>query len=203
MSRWVVFDYGRVISESTSALPGLAARLGVPEDRFAAAYWASRHAYDEGISDVEYWRSVGHDLGVEVSDEQAEGLTDLDNEGWLRTSPAALDLIAELAAADVPLALLSNAPSSLGRLVEEEPWAAHFRHLVFSGDLGVAKPAPAIWAALAGRLGTRDCVFFDDRAENVEGAVVAGLTGVLWRDAARAREELVALGVLSPSAARP
>ncbi|WP_433266443.1 HAD family hydrolase [Actinosynnema sp. CS-041913] len=195
MSRWVVFDYGKVISE-TPALGALAARLGVSEDRFTPVYWASRNAYDHGLPDLEYWRSVADGLGVPMSEELADELTGLDAEGWLRPSPAAVELVVELAAADVPLALLSNAPSSFGRVVSAQPWTEHFRHLVFSGDLGVAKPEPAIWSALAAMLGTRDCVFFDDRPDNVAGATAAGLTGILWQDAAHAREELVRLGVL-------
>ena len=69
---------------------------------------------------------------------------------------------------------------------------------MFSGDLGVAKPDPEIWAALARQLGTtpEDCVFFDDRQSNIDGAVAAGMSGVLWLGAVPAREELVRLGVL-------
>ncbi|MBB5954533.1 putative hydrolase of the HAD superfamily [Saccharothrix tamanrassetensis] len=193
--RWVVFDYGKVISEPPS-LDALATRLGVPEDRFAPSYWGARQAYDHGTSDVEYWRTVGRDLGVPVSEELAHELTGLDAESWLRPTPEAVELIVELAAADVPLALLSNAPASFGKIVSEQPWTEHFRHLVFSGDLGVAKPSPAIWEALAARLGTRDCVFFDDRRDNVDGAVTAGLIGVWWQGAAHARDELVRLGLL-------
>ncbi|MEU4806751.1 HAD family phosphatase [Actinosynnema sp. NPDC023587] len=196
MSRWVVFDYGNVISEANTNLDRLAGMLGVPPDRFATPYWAFRDAYDHGSPEVEYWRSVGRELGVEVSAERAVDLTAVDTEGWLVTSPAALALIGELAAAGVPLALLSNAPSAFGRIVARQPWTSHFRHLVFSGDLGVVKPAPAIWTALADLLGTRDCVFFDDREENTDGATEAGLVGVHWQGAAHARDRLVDLGVL-------
>ncbi|CCH35489.1 HAD-IA family hydrolase [Actinosynnema sp. NPDC047251] len=196
MTRWVVFDYGNVISEANANLDRLAAMLDSPPERFANPYWAFRNAYDHGASEVEYWQSVGRELDRRVSAEQALELTAVDTAGWLVTSPAALALIGELAAADVPLALLSNAPSSFGRIVAEQPWTEPFRHLVFSGDLGVIKPAPAIWTALADRLGTRDCVFFDDREENTDGATEAGLIGIHWRGAAHARDQLVALGVL-------
>ncbi|MFI9006959.1 HAD-IA family hydrolase [Actinosynnema sp. NPDC053489] len=101
-------------------------------------------------------------------------------------------LVAEPAGAGVPPALLSNAPASLARVAEREPWAGHFRHLVFSGDVGVAKPDPRIFAVPAERLGAdpADCAFFDDRPENVAGAVAAGLTGVLWQGPRHAREVL-------------
>ncbi|MEV0676761.1 HAD family phosphatase [Actinosynnema sp. NPDC050436] len=197
MSRWVVFDYGNVISETHADLDRLAALLAVPRERFTGPYWAFRDAYDRGEPEEEYWRSVGRAAGVEVSGELARELTAVDTEGWLVTSPASVALVEELAAAGVPLALLSNAPSAFGRAVARQPWARHFRHLVFSGDHGAAKPAPAIWAVLADRLGTRDCVFLDDREENVAGATEAGLTGIHWRTASHARAELVELGLLT------
>lgn len=196
MTRWVVFDYGNVISEPNTDLDRLAALLSVPFERFATPYWAFRDAYDHGVPAGEYWRSVARELDRELTDDQVRELTAVDTEGWMVTSPAALALVEELAAAAVPLALLSNAPSAFGRAVEAQPWAGHFRHLLFSGDLGVGKPAPAIWRALTDLLGTRDCVFFDDREENTAGATEAGLTGVHWRNAAHARAELARLGVL-------
>ncbi|HEX6342920.1 HAD-IA family hydrolase [Umezawaea sp.] len=193
---WIVFDYGEVISTRTAALPTLASMLGVPVDRFDDAYWAARDAYDRGQSDLDYWRAVGDVLETPVSPSLAASLTEVDTEGWLQPDPESLALLEELA--DLPLALLSNAPSSFGRAVEEQAWAKNFRHLVFSGDLGVAKPDPAIWAALAEQLDTTpdDCVFFDDRQSNIDGAVEAGMGGVLWLGAVPAREQLVRLGVL-------
>lgn len=190
--RWVVFDYGEVISEPTRELPALAALLGVPVADFSRGYWTARDAYDAGQPDLEYWRAVGAAVDVPVDEELAGRLTEVDVRGWLRPAPGAVELMAELASAGVPLALLSNAPVSFARTAEREPWTRHFRHLVFSGDLGVAKPDPRIFAALAERIGARpaDCVFFDDRQVNVDGAVAAGLQGVLWRGPAHARQVL-------------
>lgn len=190
--RWVVFDYGEVISEPTRELPALAELLGVPVEDFSRGYWAARHAYDAGQPDLEYWRAVGASVGVPVDEALAGRLTEVDVRGWLRAEPGVVELLAELASAGVPLALLSNAPVSFARTAEREPWTRHFRHLVFSGDLGVAKPDPRIFAALAERIGARpeDCVFFDDRRANVEGAVAAGLQGVLWQGPGHARQVL-------------
>ncbi|MBW4715665.1 HAD-IA family hydrolase [Saccharothrix obliqua] len=196
MSRWVVFDYGMVISEPSTAHGDLARVLGVPEPAFLPAYWAHRHDYDAGLPAVDYWRAVGRDVGVEVDAERAARLTDLDTAGWLNAAPDAVALVADLADAGVPLALLSNAPAEFGRRVAAQPWTGHFRHLMFSGELGVAKPAPEVWSVLTARLGSTDCVFFDDNEANIAGARAAGLTAVHWRHATHARAELRDLGVL-------
>jgi putative hydrolase of the HAD superfamily len=78
-----------------------------------------------------------------------------------------------------------------------------FAHVITSGELGIAKPDPRIFAAAADRLGVRiqECAYVGDRlATDAIGAARAGMRGV-WLDrgaVAPAPEELVearALGV--------
>ncbi|MDX6637008.1 MAG: putative hydrolase of the superfamily [Solirubrobacterales bacterium] len=61
-----------------------------------------------------------------------------------------------------------------------------FDEAVISGDVGLHKPQPEIYELACKRLGVEAsaCVFVDDLRENVEGAEVVGMTGVLHRDAA-------------------
>jgi putative hydrolase of the HAD superfamily len=203
--RWVVFDYGEVISERTAALPDLHATLlgsAVPDTESAAAferaYWAERDAYDRGMPDLAYWSAVAARLGLPVDAAKAAELTRIDVRGWLRRRPASVALIEELHEAGVPLALLSNAPSAFGREVERQPWSARFRELVFSGDFGMAKPDAEIWKVLLDRLDARpsDCVFLDDRQVNVDGAILAGLDALRWNGADQVRARLADLGLL-------
>jgi putative hydrolase of the HAD superfamily len=199
---WVVFDYGEVISQRTTALPDLAVALtgdaGTDAAAFERAYWAERDAYDRGSSDHDYWHAIGARLGVEVDQAKADELTKIDMDGWLRLDPATLALIEELGGRGIRLALLSNAPTSFGREVERQPWSGRFEHLVFSGDLGTAKPDAKIWTTLLDRLGASgpDCVFLDDRQVNVDGAIAAGLAAMLWAGADAARAGLTDLGLL-------
>jgi putative hydrolase of the HAD superfamily len=188
--RWIVFDFGEVISQRNPALPAIAERLGVSLDRFESAYW-DRDAYDRGGSDEEYWSLIGSSLGLSFDDDAVRELTALDNAGWLDEPVAdTVALIDDLASSGVPLALLSNAPSTFARLAEKLPWAKHFRHLVFSGDLGYAKPDAAIWRHVESVVGSSDLIFYDDRLPNIEGALVAGWDARLWTSAAAARVEL-------------
>jgi putative hydrolase of the HAD superfamily len=193
--RWIVFDYGEVISKRTAALPDLAEVLGTDSVAFESAYWAHREAYDRGMPDQEYWSAVA---GKELDEPTSAQLTKIDTTGWLITEQSTLELIADIKAAGHGLALLSNAPSAFGRLVEVEAWSRQFEHLIFSGDLRMAKPDPQMWAALLDRLGAqpRDCVFFDDRQVNIDGAAAAGIDAQLWVSAAKAREHLTAVGIL-------
>lgn len=78
-------------------------------------------------------------------------------------------------------ALLSNADSR-SELPASELFdlAELFDVTVVSGELGVRKPDPRIYALTADRLGVPvdGCVFVDDLAVNVRGAVAAGMVGV-------------------------
>ncbi|MEV6712384.1 HAD family phosphatase [Lentzea sp. NPDC051208] len=197
--RWIVFDFGEVISQRNPARPAMAAKLGVTLEVFETAYW-DRDAYDRGGSDSDYWARIGSVLGLSLDDALVRELTAMDNAGWLDDPVVeTVALIEDLASLGVPLALLSNAPSTLGRLAEKVPWAKHFRHLIFSGDLGCAKPDPEIWEHTSSVLGSSDVIFFDDRASNVEGARAAGWDARLWTSAAAARVELLAeFGDLRP-----
>ena len=59
---------------------------------------------------------------------------------------------------------------------------AHFRRLVLSFEVGHLKPSPAFYLACAEAAGRPpgECVFIDDLPENVEGALAAGLRGLVY-----------------------
>jgi putative hydrolase of the HAD superfamily len=183
VTSWTVFDYGEVICGRTSALPELASTLGVGLAEFESHYWAFRDRYDRGAPDLEYWGAIGDALGVQVDESTSDTLTRIDIEGWSRLEPASVELVSALAEAGASLALLSNAPSSFARFAEKQEWAQHFRVRVFSGDVGVAKPDPAIFELLLARLDAQagDCLFFDDRQSNVDGARAVGLRAHRWQ----------------------
>jgi putative hydrolase of the HAD superfamily len=58
---------------------------------------------------------------------------------------------------------------------------AVFRSVFVSSELGLRKPDPAAFAAVAGKAGfaPSEILFFDDSAENVAGARTAGMRAVL------------------------
>ncbi|WP_020663959.1 HAD family hydrolase [Amycolatopsis benzoatilytica] len=189
MTNWIVFDYGEVLSVRTPALPKLAAAMGVSHEAFEPAYWSVRESYDRGCSDLEYWTSLGDQLGVAVNEALSAELTALDVAGWGQLAPSSLELLESLAEAGASLALLSNAPAAFGAWVREQEWANLFRHTLFSGDVKVAKPDAEIFRLLVDKLGAEpaDCLFFDDRQINIDGARAAGLRAELWDGAEAAR----------------
>jgi putative hydrolase of the HAD superfamily len=195
---WVVFDLGGVVLTETRALPELAARMGVPAEDFVTAYYGSRPAYDRSSDRTAYWSAVAAGCRAGRPDEALTAeLVMLDDEGWSTTDPAVLELIDDLTAGDARLAVLSNAPASMGDLVRSRPWAAAFDAVLISGELGLIKPEPAIYAELLRVLGAGAgrVAFLDDRADNIAAADACGIRAIRFTDAGQARMALAGLGL--------
>ncbi len=195
---WVLFDYGGVICQPQPErdVARLAEVAGCPVTDLLIPYWAYRLDYDRAALDVtSYWQQVAADLGRSFTEPQIAELSRLDAGSWLHQQPDTADLVADLAAAGLPLAVLSNAPEDTAQAVSGLPVAAYFRHLVFSCHLKLAKPDPACFRAALGvlRAEPADVIFLDDRPENVAGAAALGIRAVHFNDAGAARADLARL----------
>ncbi|AWK73356.1 HAD family hydrolase [Rhodococcus oxybenzonivorans] len=96
----------------------------------------------------------------------------------------------------VRTAILSNDPGGPGgEWLRELGDGRLVDRVVLSGDVGVAKPDPRIYRLTAEVLGLepRDCIFVDDLAVNVRGAVAVGMVGVHHVDGVVTASELAVL----------
>ncbi|MGW4486914.1 HAD-IA family hydrolase [Amycolatopsis sp. NPDC004368] len=89
--------------------------------------------------------------------------------------------------------LVSNAPGASPGVRND--LAEYFDTLVFSGEVGVAKPDREIYLVAADRLGlaAATCAFVDDAARNVRGAAEAGMVGIHHVAMTSTLEELATL----------
>lgn len=88
-----------------------------------------------------------------------------------------LDVLGLARETGVRTALLSNAA---GGAAVRRSLSGYFDELVFSGEVGVAKPDREVFLLTADLLNVPadSCVFVDDAPHNVAGAVAAGMVGV-------------------------
>lgn len=107
---------------------------------------------------------------------------------------ALLDYIIQELRPRYRLGILSNASSDdvLERVFSPEQRRI-FDAITFSHHVGHTKPEPEMYAAAAARLGVapEECVFVDDQERHVAGAEAAGMRGVLYRNLAQLKAELV------------
>ncbi|MGC4808474.1 HAD family hydrolase [Micromonospora sp. DT233] len=96
-----------------------------------------------------------------------------------RVSTGTLDVLDALRGDGHPLALISNATSDTAELWPQSRLARRFDVAIFSCEVGLAKPDPAIYHLAAERLGVEpaECVFVGDGADGeLAGAAAVGMT---------------------------
>lgn len=113
--------------------------------------------------------------------------------------PGTSEIVDELVALAVPVFGLTNwSAESFHLAAPAAPAIGRLRGVVVSGEVGLAKPDPAIFGLTARRFGLDPVrtVFVDDSAANVAAAAALGFCTVLFTDAPTLRGRLVDLGVL-------
>ncbi len=110
-----------------------------------------------------------------------------------------LALVEQLAADGVPLFGITNFGSELWQgFRPTAPIFDLFADIVVSGDEKLMKPDAAIYQLALARfdVAADQCLFIDDRLENIEGAEALGIKGHHFQQAAMLEAELKALSLL-------
>lgn len=171
---------------------------GLPADKLDALYWADRHAFDEGkLNGHTYWQAIVRQAGLNLSPAAIEELIHWDARLWMSLNPPMLAWAEALRARGIRTAILSNMGDTALREMEREfDWLARFDVLVWSYQLGIAKPDPAIYRYTLEKLGTRPekTLFIDDRQVNVDAAAALGINGLVFTTVENLRSDLIAAG---------
>jgi putative hydrolase of the HAD superfamily len=196
----LLFDIGRVVIniDFGKALACWAGHAGCD-----VAELASRFVPDESyrqhetgkLSDAEYFAALRASLGIGITDAQFL-------EGWNAIFTGEMPDIANQlarAAKRLPLYAFSNTnpahvahfPSLYADVLK------HFREVFVSSTIGLRKPDAEAYHHVVQAIGVpaSRIVFFDDVAENVEGARAVGIHAVQVRSSADIAEALQALGI--------
>jgi 2-haloacid dehalogenase len=117
-----------------------------------------------------------------------------------------VEILSDLRRAGVRLLALSNWSSDTFAVARPRyPFLGWFEGLVISGDVGVAKPDPAIFRILLDRFGLDPAatVYIDDAAANVAAAAELGMRAIRFEDATSLRASLEDIGVLTGASPEP
>ena len=199
--RSVVFDYGMVLSgqQDPEAHAALQRITGLSLERFESQYWANRHAYDEGkLTGLAFWRKFLEDAALDLPAGTAEELNRWDARMWTTQNAAMLAWQLKLKQRGLLTAILSNMGDNVLENMEREfDWLPRFDVLIWSFQLRIAKPDPAIYLHVLKELGTRpkETLFLDDRLVNVEAAQALGMVAIQFSTVDRLRGDLIAAGL--------
>ncbi len=162
----------------------MAARLGVPEERFLEA-WSRAEPQRSTAPLIESARSVCRELGADEA--EAEELVRMRREaaaGWIVLRADAEATVAALRDRGHRLCLISVCSEETVEAWAETPLAPYFDATVFSCLVGLRKPDPRIYELACERLAVppRDCLFVGDGAnDELPGAERVGMTAVQLR----------------------
>jgi putative hydrolase of the HAD superfamily len=199
--RAVVFDYGMVLTgpPDPEARAALLRITGLPLEQFEPLYWADRHAYDEGkLTGLEFWHKFIRDAGLNISSGAADELNHWDARLWTTQNPAMLAWQVVLKQRGFLTAILSNMGDNvLENMLREFGWLPRFDVLVWSFQLRMAKPDPAIYRYVLQKLGARpeETLFLDDKLVNINAAQALGFKALQFSSIEKLRTDLVASGL--------
>ncbi|KRQ03490.1 HAD-IA family hydrolase [Bradyrhizobium manausense] len=179
----LLFDLGRVVLDIdfSKAIACWAGHAGCEPEAIVARYVRDEayRLHEVGkISDEDYFSSLRSSLGISISDVQFL-------EGWNAIFAGEMPGIAELlprAARQMPVYAFSNTNRPHVDYFSREyaDVLGHFRELYLSSSIGLRKPDAEAFDHVVAAMGVpaSRIVFFDDLAENIEGARARGLTTV-------------------------
>jgi putative hydrolase of the HAD superfamily len=203
MSKALVLDYGGVISKTPfETWPDAERALGLapgsltwpgPFNPGEDPEWSAMQAGK--MSERDYWALRIGQIGRMVGEEWTEVTQFINrargNDPMRNTRPEALQAIDATKAAGLKLAILSNELDLFyGREMRMKlTFLDKFDTIIDATYTGILKPDPRAYAKACDALGVAaaDCVFVDDQARNVAGAIAVGMQAVHF-DVSRPQE---------------
>lgn len=198
MIKGVIFDLGGVIIDWSNSTT-----YRYMEENFGIDHEAAREKMKEKsplantgkLSEREWLEDFFLSFGIEPPEGYENILKETfkqakNNEGVVR-------IIKALKGNNYRLAILSNTIPSHATWEESDKVIGYFEAFVRSFEVGEKKPDAKIYIHTADALGLgpEECIFIDDRIENVEGAQAVGMCGIHFRDASQLERELKSHGV--------
>jgi len=179
----IIVDFGGVLVpfSQMESVKEQEARLGLQPGNLAETLWQSpdwRLAEVGAITDEEYWRRIGTQLGLHTPEAIRGFAESLFRDA--KTDRRMADLVRWLRG-QYRTGLLSNASDVLPQLLGERYGLdGLFDVEVISALVGLAKPDPAIYQLALERLGTAPeaTVFVDDYEPNVAAAAELGIRAI-------------------------
>lgn len=196
----LLFDLGRVVLDIDfgKALACWSAYAGCKPDDIAARFVRDEHyhQHERGlIEDAAYFQSLRHSLGIAITDDQFM-------EGWNAIFAGEMPGIAPLlerAAKRLPLYAFSNTNRPHVAYFQDAhaDVLKHFREVFVSSSINLRKPDAEAYDFVVRAIGlpASRIVFFDDLAENIEGAKARGLIGVQVHSSEDVARTLETLGI--------
>jgi putative hydrolase of the HAD superfamily len=200
--RAVVFDYGIVLTgpANAEAHAALIRLTGLTAENFEKLYWTDRPAYDQGVlNGVSYWQKFFREAGLPFDSAIIEQLNDWDARMWGDKNEVMVAWHEQLKRHGLRTAVLSNMGDVICTHVlrVHASWIQRFDALVWSYQVNLVKPDPAIFQHMLEKLAVRpeEMLFIDDKMPNIVAARALGMRALLFTSVPQLRADLIAAGL--------
>jgi putative hydrolase of the HAD superfamily len=199
--RAVIFDYGIVLTgpANAEAHAALVRITGLTPERFERLYWTDRPAYDQGVlNGISYWQKFFREAGLPFDSAIIEQLNHWDARLWGDKSEVMVAWHEQIKQRGLRTAILSNMGDVIcDYILREHAWIQRFDTLIWSFQVNLIKPDPAIYRVAMERLGTfpEETLFIDDKMPNVDAARALGMKALLFTSVPQLRSDLIAAGL--------
>ena len=197
--RAIILDYGMVLCRQPALgeIDRITQIFGVDHPTFWQLYERHRGAYDKNdIGGKEYWSRFASDTNTYLDDHTLMKLLRWDIEIWGNLEEPLLAWARSLRAAGFQTALLSNLHLRFSAHIRSNSELFElFDHLIFSSEVRLIKPDPAIFLHCLEALGVKpeQTLFIDDREANVETAMALGIYAIKYQSVPQLAANLKAL----------
>lgn len=206
MIKAVIFDFGSVLvgNEWWVIYKKIAQELNISEEKVKEIKRPLLGKWGIGeIDEEKFWEEFEKQAGIKINRKFTKDLwfrtyrdnTKDINESW--------EILAELKAQKVDLALITNiipphvrANEETGRINKLKDLG--FEVLVMSCKVGVCKPDPQIYKITLRELNlpAKACLFVDNILDNIEAVKKLGMKGIHFQTPEKLREDLTKIGLL-------
>lgn len=183
----LILDYGGVISkpQDFEHVENMLCILEQEYKDFEIIYRGTRASYDSGHkTGTEYWMNILNHFDIEYKSADIVTLIQEDVRSWTRINDSMIQFVKEIRSKIHNLSIISNmTEDTLAYIRTGFKWLDLFDELIFSCEFKTNKPDKKIYEACLDKLklSPAECLFVDDSAENIEGALAVGMNTIHFR----------------------
>lgn len=197
----VVFDFGGVMTgeQNRSAIVNfICESFHFSETEFEQANLEKRAALKQGMTDAEFWLAYSKKNHIQLPSRWEQSFKEV-MKSSIGINTKMYNLVEELKAVNIRVALLSNIDERLSKIVREFGLYQPFNPCLLSCEIGIEKPDPRAFEFLLRELNVESTavIFIDDKHENVDAAKLLGLDAILFESEQQLRDDLVKRGLLA------
>ena len=198
MIKAIVFDYGGVVG--TEVMPFIYERMArkakLPIEEVKTEYYKFKQAIQKGeMSMSMFYLRLGKNLNIDPNELEEIWITTINEK--VGTNKDVVEIVRLLKNGGYKIALCTNNMMPFVELHNKRGDFNIFPIKIISCEIGMRKPDKEIYEYALKQLNVKaeECIFIDNKFENMEAAKNVGMNGILFKDARQLREELRKCGV--------